>query len=323
MKDNIWEEKNLIETKTSCENKSELETKDIIKNTETKSFDAEWKDTGKNWIKNCPKCGNEITFSNKGNYTASVKENCLCRTCSNFLKRWNRNKLPNKKFCLVCGKEINHRRNFCSKKCFDNYQTLPTTPCAVCSKPSKYGKKHCSRKCLMEEKLKERTRNCLYCKCDMTDYKKTRFCSYKCMGLYKLSQRHIKKCKLCGKNFTNVVKRIKFCCHTCSVIFQLKYGNRISKPELKVREMLKELGIEFVSSYPIENKVFDIFIPSKNLLIEVDGIYWHGRNKNRLNNIQKKNIENDQIKNGLVIKYGYTLLRVWEDDIKNVPEYIL
>lgn len=28
-------------------------------------------------------------------------------------------------------------------------------------------------------------------------------------------------------------------------------------------------------------------------------------------------------KNRLAAKLGYTLLRVWEDDIKNVPKYIL
>jgi very-short-patch-repair endonuclease len=30
----------------------------------------------------------------------------------------------------------------------------------------------------------------------------------------------------------------------------------------------------------------------------------------------------DDIKNRLSVEMGYNLLRVWEDEIKNVPEYI-
>jgi len=128
---------------------------------------------------------------------------------------------------------------------------------------------------------------------------------------------------LCGKEFTNINKRVKFCCHICSSTWYWRYGDKVSKPELKVREMLKSLGVPFIASYPLENKIFDIFIPSKNLLIEIDGIYWPGRNKEHLNDIQKKNIKNDQIKTRLAEKCGYTLIRVWEDEIENVSKRIL
>jgi len=102
----------------------------------------------------------------------------------------------------------------------------------------------------------------------------------------------------------------------------MKRVERVSKPEKELRELLFNAGIDFVPSFPVKNKVFDIYIPSENLLIEVDGIYWHARNKTNLNAIQLKNIENDNIKNGLAKKMGYNLLRVWEDDIKNVPKYL-
>lgn len=322
MKD-LWDEKNSTGHQMNCANKSRIETNDITSDIETKYSEIECADIGKIWKRNCPKCGIEIVYSSKGNLTASIKRNCFCRRCSNFIKRWNKTSVPEKKNCKYCDKEIHHKKTFCGKPCFDAHQTFPTTNCTNCGGPSKYNTQYCSRKCWTDFNLKKRTRNCRYCGCLLIDYKKTEFCSYQCRGLHRIAQREIKKCKLCGTEFTNTTKRVKFCCHTCSATFQLRYGNRVSKPELKVREMLKSLGVPFTPSYPLENKIFDIFIPSKNLLIEIDGVYWHGRNKDRLNDVQKKNIENDQIKTRLAEKYGYTLIRVWEDEIKNVSKHIL
>ena len=71
-------------------------------------------------------------------------------------------------------------------------------------------------------------------------------------------------------------------------------------------------------------KLYDFYIPSNNTLIEVDGVYWHGKNKklNELNKTQLKNHKNDKIKTRLAKKHGYNLIRIWEDEGKNVSKYI-
>jgi len=62
--------------------------------------------------------------------------------------------------------------------------------------------------------------------------------------------------------------------------------------EVKIQNFLKELGIEFFTHkyMKIEHGYqCDILIPSKSLVIECDGDYWHNlpnaviRNKNKLN----------------------------------------
>jgi len=53
------------------------------------------------------------------------------------------------------------------------------------------------------------------------------------------------------------------------------------------------------------------------LLIELDGIFWHGKLKKKKDYypIQKKVMENDKIKNQLAKERGYNLTRIWEDEL--------
>lgn len=74
--------------------------------------------------------------------------------------------------------------------------------------------------------------------------------------------------------------------------------------------------------YAKEIKAFyDFYLPDYNLLIEVDGDFWHcnpdTKHKIPKYNTQKYNLERDRIKNEWAIQNGYKLLRFWENDIKN------
>jgi len=88
-------------------------------------------------------------------------------------------------------------------------------------------------------------------------------------------------------------------------------------PERKVQNILKELKIKFTTQHEVAGKFYDIYIPSKNVLIEVDGDYWHGKDIDYLNKnkVQKKAFANDLNKDGLATLHGYTLYRVWESEI--------
>jgi G:T-mismatch repair DNA endonuclease (very short patch repair protein) len=69
------------------------------------------------------------------------------------------------------------------------------------------------------------------------------------------------------------------------------------------------------------NFVFDFYIPSKNLVIECQGDYWHANPRkyglNNTNDIQKKNIERDNRKKNYLLKNDIENLFIWEFDIKN------
>lgn len=88
-------------------------------------------------------------------------------------------------------------------------------------------------------------------------------------------------------------------------------------PERKVQNILKELKIKFTTQHEVGGKFYDIYIPSKNVLIEVDGDYWHGKDIEYLdkNKVQKKAFVNDLNKDGIATLHGYTLFRIWESEI--------
>lgn len=87
------------------------------------------------------------------------------------------------------------------------------------------------------------------------------------------------------------------------------YERRPTSIEIKVYEALKAKGFLFETQKIINGKfVVDAYIPSLNLIIEVDGDYWHG-----LDRIKKK----DKAENAYLRKCGYGLLRLGEKDIPN------
>jgi len=55
----------------------------------------------------------------------------------------------------------------------------------------------------------------------------------------------------------------------------------MSKPHLKIVEILNSLNIEHKVEFVIGPWTFDVFIPPHNILIEVQGTYWHTK-KDRL-----------------------------------------
>ncbi|HLD91251.1 MAG TPA: NUMOD3 domain-containing DNA-binding protein [Patescibacteria group bacterium] len=81
--------------------------------------------------------------------------------------------------------------------------------------------------------------------------------------------------------------------------------------EIKIQNFLKTLGIDFFTHQYIKDIEHayqcDIFIPSKNLVIECDGNYWH---KYPVGN------EIDIIRNNELRQVGYHILRFWENEIK-------
>lgn len=86
-----------------------------------------------------------------------------------------------------------------------------------------------------------------------------------------------------------------------------------TKPEIKIQNFLKELGIDFFTHQYIKEIEHgyqcDILIPSMNLVIECDGNYWHSYPIGR---------DIDHIRTKELIENGFKVLRLWEFEIKEM-----
>ena len=95
----------------------------------------------------------------------------------------------------------------------------------------------------------------------------------------------------------------------------------MTEPERVFSEMMKELGVEAEVQKVINNKIYDFYIPSKNMMVEVDGDYWHANpliyEGKELNKTQARNVKNDKYKDVLAVGNGFKLERVWEYDLNN------
>jgi G:T-mismatch repair DNA endonuclease (very short patch repair protein) len=105
--------------------------------------------------------------------------------------------------------------------------------------------------------------------------------------------------------------------------------NHTSKLEKEFSKILNSLNIKYTQwFYAKEIKAFyDFYIPIKNIIIEVDGDFWHCNPNTKFAlpeyKTQKKNIKRDEQKNQWAKDNGFKLLRFWENDIKNNPQQII
>ncbi len=92
--------------------------------------------------------------------------------------------------------------------------------------------------------------------------------------------------------------------------------------EVILQNFLKELDIEFETQKLIKIKPshsVDLYIPSLNLVIEADGIWWHGHPKfEPLKEHQIKQKKRDKIQTEKMVKLGYKVLRLWGSEIKKL-----
>jgi G:T-mismatch repair DNA endonuclease (very short patch repair protein) len=103
-----------------------------------------------------------------------------------------------------------------------------------------------------------------------------------------------------------------------------KPPKRISDEENKFYERLRTLyGNEVTHSFRIDgvNHEFDFFVPSKNLLIEYDGDYWHGNKATQqiLTPAMKRQFRIDEKFTRAAEKAGYVVHRVWGSESKQYP----
>lgn len=126
-------------------------------------------------------------------------------------------------------------------------------------------------------------------------------------------------CPHCGSkvekiSIAKVIARKRVPCKICS--------DGISYPNKYMYNMLLQLGEEFVSEYMpewIKPKRYDFYIPSQNLIIEMDGNIGHGRKTFDGRN-PKETLEIDNYKDSLANLHGLKVVRI--DCIESDSDYI-
>ena len=96
--------------------------------------------------------------------------------------------------------------------------------------------------------------------------------------------------------------------------------NKKSKLEQKFEDLLTELNIQFINQHPLNGYLYDFYIPKHNILIEVDGDWFHCNpdvHPEAIHEIQKFVKENDERKNIIAKENNIPLLRFWEKDIND------
>ena len=105
-----------------------------------------------------------------------------------------------------------------------------------------------------------------------------------------------------------------------------KYGT--SKLEDYFAEnFLNVLGIKYVRQFEAKEikRFYDFFCPDANVIIEVDGDYYHsyGLTYEEKNPMQKHNQWVDKVKDEWALSHGIPILRIWEHDIHDNPEKVM
>lgn len=93
------------------------------------------------------------------------------------------------------------------------------------------------------------------------------------------------------------------------------------------KEFLDKLKIKYVYQFKAESigRFYDFYLPEDNLIIEVDGSYWHsyGLLYEEMTPTQKRNRRVDKQKDHWALINGIPILRIWEHDINNNPEKVI
>jgi very-short-patch-repair endonuclease len=140
----------------------------------------------------------------------------------------------------------------------------------------------------------------------------------------KHSPESIEKIKLIQQNRSEQTKK-KMSDNAIKRIQNNKTKFKDTKPELDVEQILKDNDINYVKQFRLSNRLFDFYLTDYNLLIEVDGIFYHGKgieDKDLKYEVQKRARKSDNIKNDLAIEKGFNLIRIWQDEIDEFKKYI-
>jgi very-short-patch-repair endonuclease len=129
--------------------------------------------------------------------------------------------------------------------------------------------------------------------------------------------------KKANKNPKTIEKRRR------AAIERLKNMPVVSSLNIKFEEKLKNKNIVFEKEHRIDYYIVDFCFPSKKIVVEVDGDYWHGNpliyneTGKILNKMQRRVVGKDKAEKTYLTNRGWKLIRFWEKDInENIDKCI-
>jgi very-short-patch-repair endonuclease len=91
--------------------------------------------------------------------------------------------------------------------------------------------------------------------------------------------------------------------------------------EDRLYKQLELENIKYIPQYVLDYKIFDAYLPDYNLVIEIDGIFWHPKSLDECKyEFQKTSYFNDLEKENLLKQKGIKLVRIRENQF---PESII
>ena len=107
-----------------------------------------------------------------------------------------------------------------------------------------------------------------------------------------------------------------------------KYGTSKLEDDF-AKNFLDKLGVEYQYQFEAKDigRFFDFYLPKSNLIIEIDGDYWHGNpekyEKDELKKHQIKAQRIDEYKTKWALLHSIPVLRIWESDIRKNPKKVM
>lgn len=107
-----------------------------------------------------------------------------------------------------------------------------------------------------------------------------------------------------------------------------KYGTSKLEEDF-AKNFLDKLGVEYIYQFEAKDigRFYDFYIKSHNVIIEIDGDFWHGNpdlfKQDELKNHQIRAQRIDELKNKWALLHGIPLIRIWERDIRKNPSDVM
>jgi very-short-patch-repair endonuclease len=204
-----------------------------------------------------------------------------------------------KKICLECGKEYivyrkqaYEKQKYCSNEC-----------------------RHKAQSCIMSGRGKNYTIKCDLCGKEyvQTAYlikrNKNNFCSNECRQIW-FKTIYLKTDESIQRNRKNCLNKLN-----SGII------NTNTSIQIKTNTILDELNIKYKNEKTIDFYSVDNYLSDLNLIIEVNGDYWHCsplKYNNIRSDIQLNRIYKDKVKNSFIRdRYNINILYLWEYNINN------
>lgn len=283
----------------------------------------------------CSQCGEEFSFM------PSREKKYCSRECANQAKKRGNNIL-----CDNCGKVFyriqSHidrqskrgQNSFCCVQCQMEYlhkQTFEMRTCEICGEQFEVSKlssqRFCSDACQIQwqttqvGELNPRFTSvltpCTYCgkehyvKPYKFDQQDNFFCSIECRRAW-YSEVYSQRDEWREESRQRVLRELQ------DGVFDTE-----TMPQKLVNDMLNNIGVRYERERVFEYYAVDNYLTDYNLIIEVQGDYWHAnplKFASKLSEIQYNRIGRDKAKRSyLRNQYGIEVLYLWENDIVKRP----